>query len=188
MKNKIIFIGFLVLPFYMMIQFAFALVVREPYPAFMMPGFSKIDNNQETYILKDKEINVQFEDNSSQAIQLKELASPFSKIAISRTIDLAFFNTSSTKSYNSAQQKYYSLIENAIGTKNYEKYILAVRHPEMSLEEIDLFSTWIIEKIERSSQKQVEILSIVKMEYTRDFKTGEILQTLLIDEIEIQHD
>ena len=34
-------------------QFAYGLVVRECYPGFMMPGFSRIDNNGKEYVTYD---------------------------------------------------------------------------------------------------------------------------------------
>ena len=91
MKNKrSIIILFYFYPLFLIAHLAYGLIIREPYPSFMMPGFSRIDNDGEEYKLTDYNLIIQIE-SKRDTMDLKELAYPFSKIAISRAIDLAYF-------------------------------------------------------------------------------------------------
>ena len=172
MKNKrSIIILFYFYPLFLIAHLAYGLIIREPYPSFMMPGFSRIDNDGEEYKLTDYNLIIQIE-SKRDTMDLKELAYPFSKIAISRAIDLAYFGKYSERNYNSRQKKYYSIIKFFIGDEYYNKYIISVRHPKMSKNQIERFTRLVKKRI--SVKKKIYEFSVVieKILTTRDFKSG----------------
>ena len=71
------------------------------------------------------------------------MAYPFSKIAIARAIDLAYFSKQSEENYNSIQKKYYTMIKSIIGEDQYTKYIIKVRYPTLDNKEKTEFTEWI---------------------------------------------
>ena len=162
---------FYLFPLFLIGHLAYGLIVREPYPSLMMPAFSRIDNDGKEYKLTDFNLIVQA-DSKMDTINLKNLAYPFSKIAISRAIDLVYFRKDSEKNYNSLQKKYYSIIKFFIGDEYYNKYIISVRHPKMSKNQIERFTRWVKKRI--SVKKKIYEFSVVieKILTTRDFKSG----------------
>ena len=90
-NNKTIILLFYLFPFFLVMQLAYGLIIREPYPSFIMPGFSRIDISDGEYTLIDYNL-LYYTDGKKDSIEIKELAYPFSKIAIARAIDLAFFS------------------------------------------------------------------------------------------------
>ena len=160
MKNKLLTILAVFFPIFLFLQFGYGLIVREPYPSFMMPGFSRIDNNTETYELKDKTYYIEDVDGKIEEYDITYLFNGMSKIAIGRVIDLACFNSGFEKTYNSKQKKYYDIIKSIIGEENYSKHILSVRNPKMSEEQIATFSNWFFRKIEEKLNKKVKSVKI----------------------------
>lgn len=177
-KITVFFYFFIILLF---TQFAYALVVRECYPGFMMPGFSRIDNNGEEYVTYDYILWYETEEAQQDTINLVDFASPLSKIALGRSIDLAFFPTSIQETYNGAQKKYYRIIKALIGEESYQRNIISVRNPKMSQEQIDEFSTWVKSRIAQQQDVDVKRVHIEKISITRDFVSGDTLSTALIN-------
>ena len=87
-KITVFFYFFIILLF---AQFGYGLVVRECYPGFMMPGFSRIDNDGNEYVTYDYILWFETKQAQRDTINLVDFASPLSKIALGRAIDLAFF-------------------------------------------------------------------------------------------------
>ena len=183
-RKKSIIILFYLYPFILTGHLAYGLIIREPYPSLMMPGFSKIDNNGSEYKLTDFNIILQ-SDSIVDTVNLKKLAYPFSKIAISRAIDLTYFRKDLEKNYNSMQKKYYAIIKSLIGEKNYQKYIISIRHPEISPNQKNQFTTWLIKRIR--NQKNIENfnLAIEKESMIRDLRSNSIKRSTIISKINL---
>lgn len=181
MKKKTIKILAIIFPFFLFFQFGYGLVVREPYPSFMMPGFSRIDNNTKTYELKDKEYYIEDDNGNIEKYDISELIQGFSKIALGRVIDLAYFNDGNEKTYNSRQKRYYEIIKSIVGEENYSNHIVSIRHPQMSEEQILRFNTWFFTKIEEKLGKQVSSVKIQRLKIIRSFKKGDILEKEIMD-------
>lgn len=175
---------FYLFPLFLIGHLAYGLIVREPYPSLMMPAFSRIDNDGKEYKLIDFNLIVQA-NSKMDTINLKNLAYPFSKIAISRAIDLVYFRKDSEKNYNSLQKKYYSIIKSFIGEKYYSKYIIAVRHPKMNENQKKQFTLWIKKRV--SDRKNIYGFSVIieKSLTTRDFKSGSIKRKEVINQVKI---
>ncbi len=178
-KITVFFYFFIILLF---AQFAYGLVVRECYPGFMMPGFSRIDNNGKEYVTYDYILWYETEQAQRDTINLVDFASPLSKIALGRAIDLAFFPTSIQETYNGAQKKYYRIIKSLIGEQSYQRNIISVRNPKMSQEQIDEFSAWVKTRIAQQQHVDVERVHVEKISITRDFISGDTLSTALISD------
>ncbi len=73
-RNKSIIILFYFFPLFLIGHLAYGLIVREPYPSLMMPGFSKIDNDGKEYKLTDFNFIVQA-DSKIDTINLKKNSS-----------------------------------------------------------------------------------------------------------------
>ena len=181
-RNKSIIILFYFFPIFLIGHLAYGLIVREPYPSLMMPGFSKIDNDGKEYKLTDFNFIVQA-DSKIDTINLKKIAHPFSKIALSRAIDLAYFGKDSEKNYNSVQKKYYSIIKSLIGKKYYRKYIIAIRHPQMNENQKNKFTQWIRKRI--SDKNNIYSFSVIieKILITRDYKSNSIKRKEVINQV-----
>ena len=163
-------------------QFGYGLVVRECYPGFMMPGFSRIDNDGKEYVTYDYILWFETKQAQRDTINLVDFASPLSKIALGRAIDLAFFPTSIQETYNGSQKKYYSIIKALIGEKFYQRNIISVRNPKMSQEQIDEFSSWVKARVARQQNADVQSIHIEKISITRDFVSGDTLSTALLND------
>ena len=183
-KNKLIIIIFYLFPLFLIAHLAYGLIVREPYPSLMMPGFSKIDNDGKEYKLTDFNCIVQA-DNKIDTLNLKNLAHPFSKIALSRAIDLAYFGKDSEKNYNSVQKKYYSIIKSLIGEKYYQKYIIAVRHPQMNENQKHQFTQWIIKRISEKNNIYSFSVIIEKILITRSYKSNFVIKKEVINQVKL---
>ena len=183
-NNKTIILLFYLFPFFLILHLAYGLIVREPYPSFIMPGFSRIDINQGEYTLKDYNL-FYYTDGIKDSIELKELAYPFSKIAIVRAIDLAYFSKQSEENYNSIQKKYYTMIKSIIGEDQYTKYIIKVRYPTLDKKDKIEFTEWIKKTILMKREVEVSKIIIQKILITRLFKSGEIKHKKVIGVIEI---
>lgn len=163
-------------------QFAYGLVVRECYPGFMMPGFSRIDNNGKEYVTYDYILWYETKQAQRDTINLVDFATPLSKIALGRAIDLAFFPTSIQETYNGSQKKYYRIIKVFIGEQSYQRNIISVRNPTMSQAQIDEFSVWVKARIAQQQHVNVERVHIEKISITRDFVSGDTLSTTLLND------
>jgi len=172
-NNYIITVLFYLFPIFLVLHLAYGLIIREPYPSFMMPGFSRIDNYQDKYKLTDHNLIFQNK-NKIDTIAVKQLAYPYSKIAISRVIDLVYFNKSFQKNYNNMQRKYYSIVKSIIGKKYYDKYINNVRNPTISKSGKIKFSNWIKKKVSDKRGIIVSKIIIQKVLITIKFKSGKI--------------
>jgi|TARA_B110000495_G_scaffold123026_1_gene106951 hypothetical protein len=183
-RNKSIIILFYFFPLFLIGHLAYALIVREPYPSLMMPGFSKIDTDGKEYKLTDFNFIVQA-GSKIDTVNLKNLAYPLSKIALSRAIDLAYFGNDSEKNYNSIQNKYYSIIKLFIGEKYYRKYIIAIRHPQLNKSQKDQFTRWVIKRI--SDNKNIYSFSVIleKILITRDYKSNSIIRKKVINQVKL---
>ena len=183
MERKAIFIFFLAFPVFLLLHFSYGLIVREPYPSFMMPGFSRIDNSNGTYTLNDKRIILTYE-NGQDTIGVKPLAASFSKIAISRAIDNAFFDSQLT--HNTKQKGYYAKVQAIIGEKAYKKYVLEVRNHSMSVESIERFEEWLIVRSEAQAQDELFSIEIERIKVVRNFSSGEVVEQSIIDSRKIE--
>ena len=183
-NNNYIKILIYLYPMFLVLHLAYGLIVREPYPSFMMPGFSRIDIYEDEYKLTDHNLIFQ-NNNKNDTITVKQLAHPFSKIAISRAIDLVYFNKYSQKNYNSMQKKYYSIIRSIIGKEYYDGYIINIRNPKISKTEEIEFSNWIKRRISEKKGIIVSQIIIQKILITRKFKSGRINKMEIIDSIKI---
>lgn len=184
-KNKFIIILFYIFPVFLFIQLAYGLVLREPYPSFIMPGFSRIETNANEYTLFDTKIEIQ-SDSGLKIIELQDLSPYYSKIAISMAIDIAFFNEDITKNYNSSQKKYYEVIKKIVGEEAYEKNINQVRNPKMSEENTALFTSWILDKVKAQSSESNSLIRIKKYKIVKDFKSGVLIEETVINEYELK--
>lgn len=181
MKKRLLIALAFLFPLYLCAQFAYALIVREPYPSFMLPGFSRIDNNTETYTLADKVYNLTFENGETKKYDIADLNTGLSKIAIGRVIDLAYFEDGFEKTYNSKQKKYYQIIEDIVGTETYKKHIIAVRNPKMTPSQKEKFTSWLISTFEETLSQKISSLRIDRIKVLRDFKKGTVLNTTITD-------
>ena len=179
--SKPVKVLFYVFPLFLFVHLAYGLIVREPYPSFMMPGFSRIDNQNETYSLVDRSVSIRYANGSNSDMDLLDLDATISKIALSRLIDLAFFKEEQQKVENSAQKKYYGMIKSFVGSENYKKYVTDIRQPEMVERDIERFESWFYKKVTDISSDPVDLITIVRIKETRNFKTGEILKKEIID-------
>ena len=184
-KSKFILILFYIFPVFLFVQLAYGLVLREPYPSFIMPGFSRIETNSNEYTLFDTKIEIQ-SDTEIKTIELQDLSPFYSKIAIGMSIDIAYFNDDIAKNYNSSQKKYYDLIKKIVGESTYEKHINHVRNPKMSEENIKLFSIWILSKIQNQLTQSNSTIHIKKYKIVKDFKTGELIDESIINDYELK--
>ena len=187
LRRAVIFF-FYFFPVFIFVQLAYGLVVREPYPSFMMPGFSRIDNDGTNYQLIDRRIVAISENSDTTVFELDILETSVSKIAISRMIDLAFFDPGNAKIENSAQKKYYKIIRSFMGSENYKNYVLDVRYPPVDQMSISKFKKWFLENIEKGTPGTSDQILLQRIEETRDFKSGKVLNIRLLDEIRLTDD
>lgn len=178
-KYSLIIIAFL-FPFYLGLHFMYGMIVREPYPSFMMPGFSRVDNNLENYSLIDNEYIIKDKKGIEKKYDILDITSNFSKIALNRVVDLAFFNKQISKNYNSKQKQYYTIIKDFLGEELYKKHILAVRHPSMTSSEIETFGQWLIKSCKKNIGYEPVSIKIEKYKLVRNMKTGELINRNLI--------
>ncbi|NNE27545.1 MAG: hypothetical protein HKN09_11940 [Saprospiraceae bacterium] len=183
--NRFVIILFLLFPVVISLQLVYGLIVREPYPSFMMPGFSRIDNDGNTYKLIDRKIVLVRQPGDTILYDLDILNTSVSKIAISRMIDLAFFNSGNVKTENSAQKKYYGIIKSAIGPENYKKYILDIRYPPIQEEDLAVFKKWFVNNISKEIIQDHDHLYLRRIEEIRGFKSGETISINTLDEIKL---
>ncbi|MEZ4978327.1 MAG: hypothetical protein R2772_03435 [Chitinophagales bacterium] len=181
-KSKFIVVLFYFFPVFLFLQLAYGLVIREPYPSFIMPGFSRIETNASQYTLFDTKIEI-VETSLTRTVDLQDLSPYYSKIAISMAIDIAFFHDDIAKNYNSSQKRYYDAIKKIIGLNAYQKFIEEARNPKMNEANIALFSSWILNKINTTNESLANSsIYIRKYELIKDFKTGELIQANIINE------
>lgn len=184
--SKPVQILFYLLPVVMFLQFAYGLVVREPFPSFMMPGFSRIENTGDTYTLHDQRIIFTCLTSGADTIDVKEFAAPFSKIAMSRVINQAFFKEGLQSSYNSKQKKYYKIIKQVLGEEFYENHVMSVRSPDLDAANEKAFVAWFHNNLQDHCLKNVDGAVIIqKISIERNFKTGEIVKETTTDEVVI---
>ena len=83
------------------------------------------------------------------------------------------------------QKKYYAIIKSLIGEKNYQKYIISIRHPEISPNQKNQFTTWLIKRIR--NQKNIENfnLAIEKELMIRDLRSNSIKRSTIIRKINL---
>lgn len=186
--DRIITLLIILFPLVMCLQLAYGLIVREPYPSFMMPGFSRIDNDGKAYKLIDRKIIQIDKTNDTIIYNLDILNTSVSKIAISRMIDLAFFNPANAKTENSAQKKYYGIIKSVMGADNYKKYVVDIRYPPVKKESIVTFRKWFVKQLAAHLGTDYNQLMLRRIEETRDFKSGKTISTRTIDEITLTDD
>ncbi len=171
---------FIVFPIFLFCQLAYGLVVREPYPSFIMPGFSKIDTKNDSYILNDKLI---FINNNDEAVNLKEIAKPFSKIAISKAIHITYFSELGVKNYNSSQKKYYNIVKNIIGNKLYNNLVEDTRNPKMTSTQKLEFNNWIIERIETYEKVKITSLEIKDVQIHKEITSGKTIEIKTLNSV-----
>ncbi len=167
------------------LHFAFAIIIREPYPSAIMPGFAGVKSEAKKITTSVRKIISFPSDGDSTFIAITDVFQNISPVGTNRILDRMLFNTNEQQRDHPARKKYDRLLSNILGVEFMQKAI-SLRSRISSENEINEFKDWIHHRVDKlnpgSSQDSILVL---RYNIVQDIETRQELDRIITHKVRV---
>jgi len=162
------------------LQFAYGLLVREPYPAIIMPAFAKIKASGDTVTTIRYELRALTSDDALHQIPLDTLMGKLSGLGTRLTLERMLFGSQAQRGNSSLQSKYTRLAGEVLG-QQFLEHVAQQRYRPVGAAETRAFQSWLWQRTAALyPDLSIEQLTVERRRVTRRLRTRELLDDEVI--------